>query len=170
MRYFVGLPIPSNGLKQLKYKSDPRDLHVTLIYLGKKSPEEIHNLKHKLHLISKGSKEVPISGKNYARFGDRYPHFAVNKNYELMSLYNKLHKFDNGNDVRTFVPHITIGTNVKRLPEPNKAKFVGNSMSLFKIENNIKGNENRLQPIAVYPLQKRTLLDKGLDLFRNLFI
>lgn len=161
--YFIGVE-PAESVKE-KIISDraPSQLHVTLSYLGKQSPEKVELIKKDLEEITSKLKAFKTKGSFYGSFRGKVPHLGLEKTTDMENLKKSLDSVKSlqSTDGRPFVPHVTIGKDASNLPEeiPDIEIPIDN-LTLYESRPDLKGEYNRL---ATYKLQQQGFLDRILD-------
>lgn len=139
MRLFIGLDLPPHIKSTLSQilKSDTRDYHITLLFIGATdiSPGEF---KKRLANIDFKPFEVTING--FATFPKGILYLSLAQSDELQALKGKVQlafpEYEGG-DTRLFVPHITVQRHYRSedgFPEITPQIFKVEHLSLFKSE------------------------------------
>lgn len=171
--YFIGVDT-SNLSDQLSFNRNPEDLHMTLAYLGDKSPEEIERIKQYLKGIAERNYSFTTNAPFYAWFDKRrYPHVGVEKDKKLKKLQKALSIYN----VRpgSFIPHITIGTanDIQLLPDNQNITVPINNITLYKtVDNSSIGQFNpalqqRYEKVERFDLKSPTLIQKILEALKG---
>lgn len=173
MRIFIAVPLPDavkSTLKNLQASADnirwqpPRQLHITLKFLGAISEEDLQLLKSELADLSQPSFALRLS--QWGTFPEKgQPSViwvGVEPGQKITALHEKVENicsalgFDA--DERPFVPHITLGrpknatrkqvSSIMRDPEP--VEFLIRHFGIYKSELSPEGARHSL--IKKYPL------------------
>lgn len=166
--YFVAIVPSAEARESIPAFTNLENLHITLAYLGQKSPQEIEEVKRQLYQISLNTSTFGVSGNNFSTFRGNYPHLAIKKTENLIELKNRLNqKLNVSLQFPTFNPHITISkSNLEFLPEDKEIAFEAKSIVLYKST----GFDKPYESVASFPLKDRNVLQKAVDWVKNVLL
>lgn len=173
MRIFIAVPLPDvvkSALKNLQVSTDyirwqpPRQLHITLKFLGDISSDDLQMLEQKLTDISQQPFNLQLTqwGTFPEKGKPKVIWVGVEPRENITALHKKVEKscaalgFDEDN--RSYLPHVTLGRskNVSRgkvseiMLNPEPVGFSVQQFGIFKSELSPEGAKHTL--IKKYPL------------------
>lgn len=157
--YFIGIVPTSEATQEISSFRNPSELHMTLAYLGPKTPTDVELVKQQLYNLTKTQKMVKVESGGYNTFDGKYPHLSIKDNSSLNNLYDSVNTLFDIKTTRAFKPHITVNTQNNFLPTGRDIEFDAKQIVLFESTG---GN---YKPIAAFPLQDLTLADKVKSFF-----
>ena len=91
--YFVAI-VPSAEVKEnIPAFTNLNNLHITLAYLGQKTPQQVEDIKRQLYNISLNTSTFNVSGNKFSTFDQgNYPHLMIEKTKNLLELRNRVNE------------------------------------------------------------------------------
>jgi 2'-5' RNA ligase len=166
--YFVAIAPDLEAKQVIPAFTNLNNLHITLTYLGSKTPMELEAVKKQLYEISMSTSTFNVSGNKFSTFDQgRYPHLMIEKTNNLVTLKNRLNKtLDASLQFKDFKPHITISnSNIGFIPESIDMAFEAKSIVLYRS----RGYDKPYEPVASFPLKSRNALQKAIDWVKEIF-
>lgn len=166
--YFVAI-VPSAEVKEnIPAFTNLNNLHITLAYLGQKTPQQVEDIKRQLYNISLNTSTFDVSGNKFSTFDKgSYPHLMIEKTKNLLELRNRVNqKLDVSLQFPEYKPHITIAkTNIGFLPSDREIAFEAKSIVLYRST----GYDKPYEPVASFPLKDRNMIQKAIDWIKGIF-
>ena len=168
--YFVGVDTSDvSGIQSSR--ENLSDSHMTMAFLGNKSPEALERIKQYLAGIANSNTVFNANSPFYARFGARYPHAGVERSAPLNSLYNQIVNKLQAPIVagRSFMPHITLAepsmeSNIALPDTTDNITVPVRALTLYETTPGMEGNYKKLE---TYELGAPSLFQKILTVLRG---
>ena len=168
--YFVGVDT-SDVSRIQSARENPADSHMTMAFLGNKSPEALERIKQYLAGIANSNTAFNANSSFYAKFGPRYPHAGVERSVPLNSLYNQIVNKLQAPVVagRSFMPHITLAepsmeSNITLPDTTDNITVPVRALTLYETNPGMEGNYKKLE---TYELKAPSLFQKILTVLRG---
>ena len=170
MRLFIGIPLPDDIRRSLKTAAEalqksargnfshPENLHITLQFLGEKSPEELEPIRRAMARAAEGKHAFPLSLSAPGRFergSESIVWYGVDgETAALQQLYRDMGaalqaegvSFDRG----AYTPHITLARRV-RAERPWPEVFAGMAaQGVFRVEGMVLFESTRVDGRLTY--------------------
>jgi len=160
--YFIAIVPSSQATEAVPSFRDPRELHITVSFLGNKTESEIESIKLKLYELTKGTTEFSLQSSGYSSFNGHAPHLSFKTNERALALYDKvMSSIGTASAFTEYKPHMTVGSDF--VPSGAPVEVEVRSVVLYKIE------QGRYVPVAQFPLQSEGIIDKIKSFFSGLF-
>lgn len=167
--YFIYARAPREAREQLpKLDISKRNYHITLKYLGPKSPDEVAVIKNTLNKILEDKRDIALNVKDYTTFpnSDIYQ-AATTLPPRLKKLKEDLNTHFGSDALHPdYKPHITLTYNKqKNYPKPEVDRFAIKDIILARATS-------RYEPyarISKYILPERNILQRAYDYVRDIF-
>lgn len=169
--YFIYARVPDETKQQLPKISIPKEnFHVTLKYLGPKSPEELEIIKNTLNRVLEDKRDIPVSIEEYATFpNSSIYHAKTNTSARLKELKHELNRTLGPDTIhRKFRPHVTLSYSADKIKATGSPKPDINDFNLSEII--LARASSRYEPyaqIAKHILPERNIFQKTYDWFRD---
>ena len=167
MKYFIAIDPQQRYETKMPAARPKQEMHVTLSYLGEKTPKELRKVIRAMKRAAHTSRDFNIKTKGYHDFTGRQPHLEVINSKGLMDLQHKLRNLGTERYRSTsYHPHLTMQEYglAPRGTAKSRHKFPVNKITLYGVD---QSQDMPYKKIKSFKLKDRNIFDKLIDYIRN---